>query len=79
MNYKIVSATISALEKGDTMGERIERIGRIQTDCFLIFSQISSTRTPEKSVWIRPIRPIRSPIVSPFPKAETADKAISES
>jgi hypothetical protein len=56
-------AVVSVLEDGDTMGERI---GRIDTDFFFDFSRISSTRTQQKSVCIRPIRPIRSPIVSPF-------------
>jgi hypothetical protein len=32
----------------DTMGERIGRIGRIETDFFLIFSRIPSTCTHEK-------------------------------
>jgi hypothetical protein len=47
------------------MGERIGRIGQIETDFFFYFSRISSLLTrPEKSVSIRPIRLIRSPIVS---------------
>jgi hypothetical protein len=48
----------------DTMGERIGRIGRMDTD-FFYFSRISNTRIKKKSVSIRQIRPIRSPIVSP--------------
>jgi hypothetical protein len=47
----------------DTMGERIRRIGQIQTDFFLFFTDFKHTY-PKKSVSIRPIRPIRSPIVS---------------
>jgi hypothetical protein len=47
----------------DTMGERMGRIGRIRTDFFLFFTDSKHTR-PKKSVCIRPIRPIRSPIVS---------------
>jgi hypothetical protein len=45
---------------------------------FFIFLRILSRRTQKKSVWIRPIRPIRSPIVSPFPKAEIAETLIQK-
>jgi hypothetical protein len=56
------------------MGERIGRIGQMETD-FLSFRR----KLPigkrfirqEKSVSIRPIRLIRSPIVSLFSKTET--------
>jgi hypothetical protein len=55
------------------MGERIGRIGRIRTDFFLIFLlKIRAFAPKEKSVRIRLIRPIRSPIVSPFSKVEIA-------
>jgi hypothetical protein len=47
----------------DTMGERILRIGRIRTDFFGQF-QFDSRAKKKKSVRIRPIRPIRFPIVS---------------
>jgi hypothetical protein len=63
---------ISALESGDTMGERIGRIGRIRTDFFGVQLPEFQAKNQKKSVWIRPIRPIRSPIVSPFSKAEIA-------
>jgi hypothetical protein len=46
------------------MGERIGRIGRMQTDFFLIFCLKFIHLDSKKSVRIRPIRPIRSPIVS---------------
>jgi hypothetical protein len=39
---------------------------------FLIFLLEIRAFEPKKSVRIRPIRPIRSPIVSPFSKAEIA-------
>jgi hypothetical protein len=45
------------------MGERIGRIGRIQTD-FWGRVCLESVQKSKKSVRIRPIRPIRSPIVS---------------
>jgi hypothetical protein len=32
--FKAVQTAISALEGGDTMGERMGRIGRIETDFF---------------------------------------------
>jgi hypothetical protein len=54
------------------MGERIERIGQIETDFFLIFLLEIRALGFKKSVCIRPIRLIRSPIVSPFSKAEIA-------
>jgi hypothetical protein len=46
----------------DTMGERIRRIGRMDTD-FLFFHGFQA-HAPKKSVCICPIRLIRSPIVS---------------
>jgi hypothetical protein len=46
------------------MGERIGRIGRIETDFFGFFHRFQARAPPKKSVRIRPIRPIRSPIVS---------------
>jgi hypothetical protein len=53
------------------MGERIGRIGRIRTDSFLgTNARILSKKTKKKSVRIRPIRPIRSPIVSLFSQAD---------
>jgi hypothetical protein len=64
---------ITALEKSDTMGERMGRIGRIRTDFFFYFLLAIRAFVPKKSVRIRPIRPIRSPIVSPFPKAVVAE------
>jgi hypothetical protein len=49
------------------MGKRIGRIGRIQTDFFLFFHGFQAHAPTKKSVSIRPIRSIRSPIVSqPF-------------
>jgi hypothetical protein len=45
------------------MEERIERIGRIRTDFFLVLLKIRALG-PQKSVCIRPIRSIRFPIVS---------------
>jgi hypothetical protein len=54
------------------MGERIGRIGRIETDFFGIFHGFQAHAPPKKSVSIRPIRPIRSPIVSPLSKAKIA-------
>jgi hypothetical protein len=54
------------LENDDTMGERMGRIGQIETDFFLIFHGFQAHAPMKKSVRIRPIRPIRSPIVSPF-------------
>jgi hypothetical protein len=45
------------------MGERIGRIGRIDTDFFLV-RVLEIRKKSKKSVSIRPIRPIRSPIVS---------------
>jgi hypothetical protein len=48
----------------DTMGERIGRIGRIQTDFFWYQCTNFKQKNQKKSVSIRPIRPIRSPIVS---------------
>jgi CRISPR-associated endonuclease/helicase Cas3 len=48
----------------DTMGERIGRIGRMDTDFFLIFWIESRAFGAKKSVSICRIRPIRSPIVS---------------
>jgi hypothetical protein len=45
---EVFKTAISALEGGDTMGERMGRIGRIETDFFLIFSRIPSTRTTKK-------------------------------
>jgi hypothetical protein len=58
--------TIAPLEKGDTMGERIGRIGRIETDFFGFKCTNFKQKNQKKSVSIRPIRPIRSPIVSQF-------------
>jgi hypothetical protein len=55
------------------MGERIGRIGQIDTD-FLIFVLEIRAIGSKKSVCIRPIRSIRSPIVSPFFKMATAVK-----
>jgi hypothetical protein len=46
-----------------TMGERMGRIGRIETDFF--WARVLAIREKsKKSASIRPIRPIRSPIVS---------------
>jgi hypothetical protein len=45
------------------MGERMGRIGRIETD-FLILGLERRHLNAKKSVSIRPIRKIRSPIVS---------------
>jgi hypothetical protein len=59
---------VSHLENRDTMGERMGRIGRIQTDFLDPNARISSKKIKKKSVRIRPIRPIRSPIVSAFSK-----------
>jgi hypothetical protein len=53
------------------MEERIGRIGQIETDFFCKFASISKQKN-KKSVQIRPIRSIRSPIVSPLSKAEIA-------
>jgi hypothetical protein len=61
---------VSHLENADTMGERIERIGQIETDFFWFF--FFKIRALESKNPIRPIRSIRSPIVSAFSKAETA-------
>jgi hypothetical protein len=63
---------VAVWENGDTMGERIERIGRIRTDFLGINARIPSKKIKKKSVCIRPIRSIRSPIVSPLSKTETA-------
>jgi hypothetical protein len=52
------------------MGERIGRIGQIETDFFLV-RMFEIREKIKKSVSIRPICPIRSPIVSPLSKAET--------
>jgi hypothetical protein len=60
--------------KGDTMGERMGRIGQIRTDFFDLFTDSKDTHPKKKSVRIRPIRPIRSPIVSLFSKAEITGK-----
>jgi hypothetical protein len=54
----------SHLENADTMGERIGRIGRIRTDFFFFLLGYQTEIAKKKSVRIRPIRPIRSPIVS---------------
>jgi hypothetical protein len=54
------------LEKSDTMGERIGRIRRIDTDFFISMHEFQA-KNQKKSVRIRLIRPIRSPIVSAFP------------
>jgi hypothetical protein len=48
------------------------RIGRIRTDFYLFFCLKFGHWGSKKSVRIRPIRPIRSPIVSAFSKAEIA-------
>jgi hypothetical protein len=56
----------------DTMGERIGRIGQIYTDFFL-FCPVFEPKPKKKSVQIRPIRPIRSPIVSHFCSQEYHD------
>jgi hypothetical protein len=50
------------------MGERMGRIRQIETDFGDPNARISSKKIKKKSVRIRPIRPIRSPIVSPFSK-----------
>jgi hypothetical protein len=52
------------------MGERMGRIGRIETDFFGVRVFGIREKIKKKSVSIRPIRPIRSPIVSPLSKAE---------
>jgi hypothetical protein len=57
------------ITNGDTMGERIRRIGQIRTDFFYFLLEIRAF-CQKKSVRIRPIRLIRSPIVSLFFKAE---------
>jgi hypothetical protein len=62
------------LENADTMEERIGRIGRIrqiETDFFLIFLLETRALGFKKSVSIRPIRLIRSSIVSAFSKTLT--------
>jgi hypothetical protein len=56
------------------MGERIGRIGRIRTDFFGLICTDFKQKNQKKFVYIRPIRPIRSPIVSPPSKTEIADK-----
>jgi hypothetical protein len=56
---------------GDTMGERIGRIGRIRTDFFQPKPEFQAKKA-KKSVSICRIRPIRSPIVPSFSKAEIA-------
>jgi hypothetical protein len=58
---------IYGLDNADTMGERIGRIRRIETDFFVFFCLEPVHLNPKKSVRIRPIRPIRSPIVSQNP------------
>jgi hypothetical protein len=59
------------------MGERIGRIRRIETDFWVKMHEFQAKRflrnDKKKSV---SIRPIRSPIVSPFSKAETADSSL---
>ncbi len=50
----------------DTMGKRIERMGRIQTD-FLDFLFKLRAKSKHKSVCIRQIRSIRFPIVAQNP------------
>jgi hypothetical protein len=57
------------LENADTMGERIARIGRIETDFFYLNARIFKQKIKKKSVSICRIRPIRSPIVSAFSKS----------
>jgi hypothetical protein len=64
---------ISVWESGDTMEERIGRIGRIRTDFFGSKCTDFKQKNQKKSVHICPIRPIRSPIVSPPSKAEMAN------
>jgi hypothetical protein len=66
-------ATISALEKSDTMEERIGRIRQIRTDFLESKCADFKPKNQKKSVSICPIRPIRSPIVSLFSKSETAE------
>jgi hypothetical protein len=53
------------------MEERIRRIERIRTDFFFVFLLETRTLESQKSVRIRPIRPIRSPIVSPLSKTKS--------
>jgi hypothetical protein len=67
-------AAISVLENGDTMEIRWENGlggsgGLIR---IFFFATMHEFQSKKKSVGIRPIRPIRSPIVSPFSKAEIA-------
>jgi hypothetical protein len=68
------------LRNGDTMGERIGRIGRIRTDfsghSVGIFYGFQAHAPQKKSVCIRPIRLIRSPIVSQFPKNGNKDSQL---
>jgi hypothetical protein len=78
-NQSYVTYVVSSFpfENADTMGERMGRIGRIRTDLLDPNARISSKKAKKKSVRIRPIRPIRSPIVSAFsnicfPKKERA-------
>jgi hypothetical protein len=52
------------------MGERMGRIGRIRTDFFVKIYEFQAKES-QKSVSICRIRPIRSPIVSPFAKAKS--------
>jgi hypothetical protein len=59
------------LENADTMEERIGRIRQIETDFFLIFLLETRALGFKKSVSIRPIRLIRSSIVSAFSKTLT--------
>ncbi len=58
------------IEKGDTIGERIRRIWQMETD--FLFQCSNFQAKIKKSVSIRRIRPIRSPIVSLFSKAKIA-------
>jgi hypothetical protein len=59
------------------VGEWIGRIKRIDTDFFLA-RVLEIREKSKKSVSIRPIRLIRSPIVSPLSKAETADFPLND-
>jgi hypothetical protein len=67
---------IFVLESGDTMGERM---GRIRTDFFEAQMHRFQAKNKKKSVRIRPIRPIRSPIVSQNHRARSiAEKRFND-
>jgi hypothetical protein len=65
--FKAFQTAVSHLEKGDTMGERIGRIGRIRTD-FFSFLRISKHTHPKKNPFVS-ARSAQSvlPSYHPFP------------